>query len=120
MGNKAGINYPQQENQEIEKINYNNTNNIAQNFILSETYQGYGKTLTEVLKESINSDYDITNVKRMSYTPSVKNCNNIDKKYCTNQSMSQSNEMTKNRKDIIENDVIGDKTIKQEERSKNL
>ena len=53
MGTDMGIHNTQQNEQSIENINYNNADNLAKNFTLSEAYQHYGKTLTEILKESI-------------------------------------------------------------------
>ena len=76
MGTEMGLNYAQQESIKIENINYNNDDNLAKNFTLSKTYLNDGKTLTEVIQESINSDYDITNIEKMSSSPSKINCNN--------------------------------------------
>ena len=76
MGTGIYSNYSEETIKKYEKTENKDSNflkNRAKDFYLSRGFPNHGKSLREVLNEAINSDYDITKIRKMSYSPKKKN-----------------------------------------------
>ena len=72
MGMGVYTNYSEEKVNKYENIGNNDNFNVkdrAKEFYLSRGFPNHGKSLREVLNESIYSDYDITKIRNKSYSP---------------------------------------------------